>query len=313
LNDGVAGQDYASHLLELARSIGHRRLSAFSGFPAPAMARPSSLERRFSAMLNQRVNRAPLTRSSRTVIGACVFALAILVAGFGAAQTFATFSGSAFDPTNRMLPGVTVVLTNADTHSKYQVDTDATGGFRFVGLPPGDYTWEAKLAGFANLKGALTVSGRDVQQDLALAIGSLVETVMVRGGTPTREDPAVEARRRLEQQARVARAAEKAAKACSGPVKGPVGGQILPPTAIGHLAPSYPEPLVAGRVGGLVELQAIIGTSGDMRDVAVVSSPDASLAGAAVEAVRQWTFTQTLLNCEPIEVHMQVHIRFVAE
>ena len=32
---------------------------------------------------------------------------------------------------------------------------------------------------------------------------------------------------------------------------------------------------------------------------------------AAIEAVRQWRFTQTLLNCVPIDVNMTVHVNFV--
>ena len=49
MNYGVDGTDYATHLIELARALNHRR---YTWFPAPAMARPSSLERRVRAMLN---------------------------------------------------------------------------------------------------------------------------------------------------------------------------------------------------------------------------------------------------------------------
>ena len=56
LNGGVPGEEYATHLLALARAIRQQRESLMA-FPAPAMARPSSLERRFCAMLNARRNR----------------------------------------------------------------------------------------------------------------------------------------------------------------------------------------------------------------------------------------------------------------
>ena len=55
---GVEGTEYASHLLELARAFRQHR---HTFLPAPAMARPSSLERRVSAMLNRSLNRTPLT------------------------------------------------------------------------------------------------------------------------------------------------------------------------------------------------------------------------------------------------------------
>ena len=57
-------------------------------------------------------------------------------------------------------------------------------------------------------------------------------------------------------------------------------------------------------------LEAVIGTDGRTQDVQVVKSPDPDLANAAVEAVRQWQFSATLLNCTPIDVRMQVTVNF---
>ncbi|MCY4507213.1 MAG: M56 family metallopeptidase, partial [Acidobacteria bacterium] len=62
LAQGVPAATYATHLVELAREARkHRR----TWLPAPAMARPSTLEWRLSAMLNTRTNRRPLTRVAR--------------------------------------------------------------------------------------------------------------------------------------------------------------------------------------------------------------------------------------------------------
>jgi hypothetical protein len=44
--------------------------------------------------------------------------------------------------------------------------------------------------------------------------------------------------------------------------------------------------------------------------VDVVSAPYADLGVAAMDAVRHWEFSQTLLNCEPIEVKMKVTANF---
>ena len=60
VNLGVSGRDYALHLLELARQFGRAR---HIPFPAVAIVpRPSSLERRVTAMLNPRLSRRPLSR-----------------------------------------------------------------------------------------------------------------------------------------------------------------------------------------------------------------------------------------------------------
>ena len=59
---GVPATTCAAHLVELAKEVRkHRR----TWLPAPAMARPSHLERRLSAMLNSQTNRRPLTRLAR--------------------------------------------------------------------------------------------------------------------------------------------------------------------------------------------------------------------------------------------------------
>ncbi len=59
LNRGVAGADYAAHLLSLARTLNR---SARVWTPALMMARESTFKRRFRAMLNPRLNRSALTR-----------------------------------------------------------------------------------------------------------------------------------------------------------------------------------------------------------------------------------------------------------
>ena len=60
LAQGVSATTYAAHLVELAREV--RKHQRTMRLPAPAMVRPSHLERRLSAMLNPRTNRRPMTR-----------------------------------------------------------------------------------------------------------------------------------------------------------------------------------------------------------------------------------------------------------
>jgi hypothetical protein len=57
-------------------------------------------------------------------------------------------------------------------------------------------------------------------------------------------------------------------------------------------------------------LEARIGVDGTVRDVAVVTTADPQLAQAAGDAVRQWQFSRTLLNCQPVEVSMKVTANF---
>jgi beta-lactamase regulating signal transducer with metallopeptidase domain len=65
LNCGVAPSDYAAHLLDLARVLGSAQ-PAWA--PALLMARPSTLEQRFEAMLNPRIKRGRVSRLSLILI-----------------------------------------------------------------------------------------------------------------------------------------------------------------------------------------------------------------------------------------------------
>jgi periplasmic protein TonB len=88
-----------------------------------------------------------------------------------------------------------------------------------------------------------------------------------------------------------------------------VGGAIRPPQKIVHVAPEYPEIARASRTRGVVILEAVIGEDGRVRDVRVLRGV-ALLDDAAIRAVRQWQFTPTLLNGQPVPVVMTVTVAF---
>ena len=88
-----------------------------------------------------------------------------------------------------------------------------------------------------------------------------------------------------------------------------VGGNIRPPQKITDVAPVYPAIARAAHVEGVVILEAVIREDGGVRDVRVLRSIQL-LDAAAVEAVRQWRFTPTLLNGEPVPVVMTITVAF---
>jgi protein TonB len=88
-----------------------------------------------------------------------------------------------------------------------------------------------------------------------------------------------------------------------------VGGDIRPPQRVIDVAPVYPAIARAAGVQGIVILEATIGEDGGVRDVRVLRSlPLLDLA--AIDAVRQWRFTPTLLNGQPVPVVMTVTVAF---
>ena len=294
---GVKGPEYASHLLELARDARRWRRPPFPGFPAPAMTRPGSLERRVTAMLDTTIRRGPATRRARATTSLLLLGSTLLAAGLGAeAQSFASLSGSVVDPTNSGIPRATLVLTNRQTEARYEVRSDQSGRFEFVGLPPGDYLLEAKYPGFAMLKGSVTISGQNLQQNVALQVGSVQEQINV---SPKRPDAPATSTAELRQPVSIDRP-----KPCT---PSDTGGNIRPPMKVKDVHPEYP----AGGPpeGGEVVLDARIDTEGNISDVSVRAGAT-ELAQAAVDAVRQWRFTATLLNCTPVDVPIRVTIAF---
>ena len=87
---GVPAATCATHLLELAREARKHR---WTWLPAPAMARPSNLERRVSAMLNPRTKRRPLTRLARFGSLGVLVPASVVVAGLQVGPVSASRSG----------------------------------------------------------------------------------------------------------------------------------------------------------------------------------------------------------------------------
>ena len=89
-----------------------------------------------------------------------------------------------------------------------------------------------------------------------------------------------------------------------------VGGQIEPPQRLVHVDPVYPAIAIALRKEGVVILDALLSEDGTLREVRVLRA-DPLFEQAAITAVRQWLFSPTVLNGEPVPVVMTVTIRFL--
>ena len=88
-----------------------------------------------------------------------------------------------------------------------------------------------------------------------------------------------------------------------------VGGGVVEPRKIHDVRPVYPAIAQASRREGLVILEAVIAEDGTVRDVRVLRSV-ALLDQAAMDAVRQWRFTPTLLSGQPVPVVLTVTVNF---
>lgn len=87
------------------------------------------------------------------------------------------------------------------------------------------------------------------------------------------------------------------------------GGSIREPKKILDVAPVYPSIAAGARIEGIVILEAVINERGGVERMKVLRSV-ALLDGAAIEAVKQWRYTPTLLNGTPVPVLLTITIKF---
>lgn len=81
------------------------------------------------------------------------------------------------------------------------------------------------------------------------------------------------------------------------------------PKKLKHVDAEYPDRARSARIQGVVQIEAVIGADGTVRDAKVVRSIPL-LDGAALDAVRQWQFEPVLIDGNPRAVLMTVSVNF---
>jgi TonB family protein len=290
LGAGVGGRDYAAQLVALARQFRRRGPVWLSAMP---MAHPSTLERRIRAMLNPAVDRRLPPRRVMAGLAAALLVVMVPLVTLRAGQAGpAPLGGTIYDVSGGVLPGVKVTLMDSN-EVKLEATTNASGRFDLPPVGPGKYLLTAGLVGFGTLRQEIELrETNDWERTVTLQIGELRESVRIRGS----------------------RAGATAAAARTGATPIRVGGNIRVPKKVRDVKPVFPESMREAGLTGVVPVEALIGVDGSVVSLRVLSAqahPDFAIA--AVDAVRQWQFTPTLLNGQPVEVRMNVTITFDLE
>jgi beta-lactamase regulating signal transducer with metallopeptidase domain len=359
LRGDVEATEYATQLLDVARHLSGRH----AAWPAaPAIAHPSTLERRIVAMLHRHRNRAPLSRrgwSLVTIVTLCV-GIPLAAAGVAPAQQLAgrafegrdvtltspsrtppavernrkavvtlnqstvAIVGTVLDQSGGTLPGAELTLTD-QTGRQLTLQTDADGRFAFRDLQPARYELVARFPGFAAVSNVVTPApDATVERTITLPLGILQETItLVCSATPAaaRLEPFVT--RMIGSIVPVVFAQESVRRIHAVPVvhtlkavplseQKRVGGTIHPPRKLTDVKPVCPA---APLTDTTVRLTGRIGVDGLMNDVAPVraepgAEPPIEFIESALDAVRQWRFTATLLNGQPVDVNITVTVTF---
>jgi len=122
--------------------------------------------------------------------GALLIVLALIGVRPAAAQnTSGAIAGTITDTQGGVLPGVTLIVTNAETGVARSAVTEGNGKYRFAGLQPGRYDLKAELQGFSTVevKNIVLTVGLEYPKDISMGVQTLQESVTVTGEAPVVE------------------------------------------------------------------------------------------------------------------------------
>src|SRR5438067_219709 len=118
-------------------------------------------------------------RSSKAALLLLLFLLPL---SFASAQTATgQANGTVTDQSGAFVPDAAVTLTNQATRIENRVNTNASGYFIFINVPPGKYVLKAEKQGFKTIQTAPFDIGvnQTVTQALGLGLGTPTEVVQV--------------------------------------------------------------------------------------------------------------------------------------
>ncbi len=241
-------------------------------------------------MLNPSLNRRVITRKSLLAALIVAICLTLPLAAMRLQAGFGNLSGTVYDPSGAVVPGVIITATNVQTKESQQTTADDTGIFGFPRLQAGEYTFEATVPGFIAYRNRIVLhANENLKQNVTLLLGSIIQRVTVTASGPPK----------------------RATLLTPGtPRRIRVGGNVQAANLIYQVRPVYPPSAQNTGVEGTVVLEGIISVDGMFQSLRVLSSIDADLTSAAMEAVKQWRYRPTLLNGASVEVLTTISVDF---
>jgi Carboxypeptidase regulatory-like domain len=98
----------------------------------------------------------------------------------------ASLSGNVTDPSGAVIPGARLIATSVATKISYTEQSDASGNYKFLSLPPGEYSLRAEKRGFKTgiMNGIVLTVAESAQVTVRLEVGSATTSVSVSGAAP---------------------------------------------------------------------------------------------------------------------------------
>lgn len=201
------------------------------------------------------------------------------------AHAACSLSGSVQGPLHTPVEGT--VITIWIPPSVKHTQASSQGRYLFTGIECGDYLLKAEKTGMALLYGALHLASEDHHEfNLVLAKQPRMEAMV--GAEFPYDLPSTESRL-SKSPARV----------------------VNPARLLKHAAPEFPAgaKVVPGWETG-VQIAGLIRPNGVLDDIIVLSAPNPDLAITTLLAVRQWRYSPTSVDGQPVEVVTVTDVHF---
>lgn len=188
------------------------------------------------------------------------------------------------DRSNAPITGAKIVVF--DVSGKGFQTTSSAGRFALDGIADGEYLFRVESTGNKPVFGALRLKASEPQNI----------SVVTSSATSQRPE-AVGAGAALREAVRPPRSSPKRPK-------------VKPAQETKKLTPVYPAAERKAGIRGTVRLAMIILPNGAVDDLVVLSAPNSNFAVPALLAVRQWEYSPTYLDNEPVEASLTVDVNF---
>ena len=313
---GMSAGDYAAHLLEIVRAA---QTPARVWSPTVAMARPSHLQRRFTALLNAYANRRGVTRWKTAAAVLLTLLIVLPLAALNArggsmnieirTANLPALVQTAVSSAERVAPAVRNVRVVglrdvADAVSPPEVVEYTT---------PPLYSDEARslsvqgivtIGARVDTDGAVTRSrivrglGYGLDQNALVALRQWRFRAGTRAGTPAAMEAEIDVEFTLRNEA--------VNELIANDMATRVGPGVTPPQAV-RVFGLWPR---RTRVRGTVVLDVVLLEDGTPKIVRVLQSLDPDLDDSAIRNFERWRFSPAMKDGRPVKVRMNAEVHF---
>ena len=211
--------------------------------------------------------------------------MVLIVSLIPCAVALPSFSGTVEDNLKAQMDGAKITLWDAAS-GKGLATSSSMGHFSFSGVSEGDYLFRVERDGMVPVYGALHLAG-DGPHEIGVVMLPITRQNIefIGAGSPLR-------------------ASFRPPPTSAKPPK------VKPAQVTKRVAPVYPDSAKKAGINGTVKIATIILPDGTLDDMVVLSAPDASLALAALLAVRQWRYSPTSLDGQAVEASLTIDVNF---